>query len=123
MAQLRHGGCLCGQSRYQATGEPQFGVKCYCRDCQKVSGGGHVPQLAFPEEAFEFSGPVAFHGRQSDAGNDLQFAFCSQCGSPLFKYTSKLIDVVFVTAGSLDDPTIFTVRYKGFEDSRLPWDE
>lgn len=81
-----------------------------------------MAQLAYSNETFSHSGPIAIYRAKSDAGSDLEFAFCANCGSPLFKFTSKAADVVFVNAGSLDDPTIFEPQHEVFGASRLPWD-
>lgn len=117
------GRCLCGASSYEVSGEAKFTIQCYCRDCQRVSGGGSLPQLAVAQDAFTSAGPIKSYGQKSASGNDLKFDFCSVCGSPLFKTTSMASDLVFVNAGSLDDPSTFEIGRKVFETSRQPWDE
>ena len=47
------GGCLCGSLRYEAEGEPSAIGKCYCTDCQKESGTGHMTFVAFPADAIK----------------------------------------------------------------------
>ena len=42
---MMSGGCLCGAVRYRIDGPPEFCVLCYCRDCQRASGSGHVPVM------------------------------------------------------------------------------
>ncbi|NNE81113.1 MAG: GFA family protein [Silicimonas sp.] len=123
MSDDQTGGCLCGACRYRVSGRVEFTIRCYCRDCQKVSGGGHLPQLAVRAADFSPSGPVAIHRATSDAGSDLEFAFCGSCGSPLFKVTSKRPDLVFVMAGSLDDARDFEVQHEVYEAARQPWDK
>lgn len=122
MTENQSGGCLCGACRYDVRGDADFAVQCYCSDCRKVSGGGHLPQLAFSSDNINASGPVKCYRAVSDAGNDLDFKFCGDCGSPLFKVTSKLPETVFVMVGSLDDPAVYKPQYKAFEEARLPWD-
>ena len=46
MTGTHSGGCLCGASRFAFEGAPKFAIQCFCRDCQHVSGGGHLPQMA-----------------------------------------------------------------------------
>ena len=45
------GGCQCGALRYRAEGEPLIQGFCHCRTCQRLSGGGHVGFICFPEGA------------------------------------------------------------------------
>lgn len=116
------GQCLCGACRYEVSAQPEFAIRCYCRDCQQVSGGGHLPQVAFARAALSFNGPVREFKKLSDAGNALVFSFCGDCGTPLFKRTSKMPDRVFVTAGSLSNPPALDIDQKVFEDSRADWD-
>jgi len=119
---IHQGGCLCGATRYRTETDPQFSFTCYCRDCQHVSGGGHAPQVAFPRESVTVEGPLkVFHGL-SDKGNALEFGFCGDCGAPLTKTTEMAPKLVFVYAGSLDDPALFTAPKQVFESSRQPWD-
>ncbi len=106
MTETHFGGCLCGKSRYEVSGASEFNVKCYFRDCQRVSGSGHSPQLAFRRKILRYTGPIAFYEQGSDSGNDLRFHFCSKCGTCIFKYTSKLPDLVFIPAGTSDDPRL-----------------
>lgn len=117
------GGCLCGKSRYTFEGEPKFSIRCYCRDCQQVSGGGHLPQHGVEKSGFSVTGSVKVHHAVSDSDNALEFGFCGDCGSPLFRNPAIAQSVTFVPAGSLDDPAALSVTKNVFEDRRLPWDE
>jgi Glutathione-dependent formaldehyde-activating enzyme len=49
------GGCSCGAVRYECTAEPIMMLKCHCRDCQQVSGGGFVPAVLVPAESFRLT--------------------------------------------------------------------
>ncbi len=116
------GGCLCKKVRYEAGGEPVHAIQCYCRDCQHMSGGGNAPQLAVLRDTVSISGPVKTFGLKSDSGNDVELGFCQECGSPIYKTTSHMPELIFLFAGSLDDPAAFAPRHKVYEDRRLPWD-
>ncbi|WP_416384580.1 GFA family protein [Roseovarius sp. Pro17] len=97
------GGCLCGKTRYTLTTAPEYAIRCYCRDCQHISGGGHAPQVAFKRGGFACSGPLKTYGLKSAAGNDVEVGFCFECGSPIRKTTSLQPGIVYVLAGSLDN--------------------
>jgi hypothetical protein len=123
MTMVRGGGCLCGKVRYEVTGPAKSAIQCYCRDCQHISGGGHLPAFIVHRDNFSRAGPVKLFYSTSDAGSDLVLGFCSECGSPIFRTTSKAPDLVFIAAGSLDDPASFEPGRKVFEGSRHPWDK
>jgi hypothetical protein len=57
-----NGGCLCGDVRYSASGEPVVTSICHCRDCQRQTGSVFVEVVAVPKEAFSGPGQAAnFH--------------------------------------------------------------
>ena len=116
------GSCLCGRVHYRIASVPAFTVKCHCRDCQKISGGGHLPQFAVPRDASDIEGGLKVHDLKSLAGFAVRSAFCPECGSPIWKSTERLPDLLFFAAGSLDDPTIFAPGMVVHEETRLPWD-
>lgn len=115
--------CLCGAVNIKFDEPGTFAVKCYCRDCQHISGGGHLPQLLVKREGLEISGPLTTYHYTSDDGNDVTTNFCKTCGSPLFKTTAKMDDKVFIVAGALKDPDIFNNPKNVFEDRMQKWDK
>lgn len=123
MQQATTGKCLCGASSYEFNGEIKFAIQCYCTDCQHVSGGGHLPQVGIPKEGFKSIGAIKTYSNHSDAGNTLYFTFCSNCGSPLYKSTSKIPDMFFVYPGSMDTRSDVSFDTKVFENSRQHWDQ
>jgi hypothetical protein len=101
------GGCLCGQVRYAIDGEPVLAYNCHCRDCQRISGAGCLPLLALPAAALRCSGEVHWFERRAASGRSAREAFCPRCGSRLFGDGEGVPGLVLVTAGTLDDPTLF----------------
>lgn len=116
------GQCLCRKVNITISGEPQFSILCYCKDCQKISGGGHLPQVAIQRSNIEIKGNLATLRWKSEAGNDLHLSFCRDCGSPIFKSTSKMPDTIFVSVGLLDRQEMFTVPNHAFLERRQSWD-
>ena len=116
------GGCLCGQTRFVVRGEVRFSLRCFCRDCQHVSGGGHALQVALPRDGFEIEGALATYRRPAASGHPLTFGFCRTCGAPVTKTTGRAPELIFVYAGALDDPTRFREPMNVYEESRQPWD-
>lgn len=116
------GQCLCGSIQFVVSGSPVFSVLCYCQDCQRISGGGHLPQAAFPTRQVEITGTPDIYEWTSDAGNRLQLGYCSDCGSPLYKTTSKLPDILFIAVGLLNDQSLFCEPNLAFAGSCREWD-
>ncbi len=88
-----------------------------------MSGGGHAPQFAVKRDTVSKSGPLKTFRLKSDSGNDVEFGFCGECGSPIYKTSTLAPELIFFFAGSLDDPTRFSVEAKVYEKSRQPWDK
>lgn len=116
------GGCQCGRVRYECSAEPVFTGNCHCRDCQKATGGAYVPALAVPAPALKITGEVTFYESRADSGNTFSRGFCPNCGGRMFGKTSGMPQLIFITAGSLDDPSQFKPTMDIFTASVQPWD-
>jgi hypothetical protein len=56
------GGCVCGALRYECTAEPIMMLKCHCRDCQQITGGGFAAAVLLPAKAFRLTkGELSYH--------------------------------------------------------------
>jgi len=53
------GGCLCGDVRYLASGDPVVTSICHCRDCQKQIGSAFVEVVAVTRGRLLNSGDAA----------------------------------------------------------------
>ena len=122
MSDTSTGSCLCGASTFSFEGSALFAVRCYCRDCQHASGGGHMPQMGVTRHGMGVSGPIKIYETTAESGNALGFHFCGECGSPLFKTTSMMPDKMFVNAGALDAPPDVDFSKRVYEEARQPWD-
>lgn len=116
------GRCLCGHIRITVSGAPAFSVLCFCQDCQRISGGGRLPQAAFENTCVEIAGTLKTYHWKSDAGNDLQLGYCPNCGSPIYKITSKMPDMLFVAVGVLNDQALFQSPFHAFAEGYQDWD-
>lgn len=110
------GGCLCGAVRYSADGEPLNERICHCRLCQKAIGAAFNARILFRAEDVTLNGPV---GRFRSSREVIR-GFCMQCGTTV---TSERPQMHFVglTAGSLDDPSVFRPAMHIWTSSRQPW--
>lgn len=116
------GGCLCRAIRYASKGPPKFSIVCQCRQCQQLTGTGQAPQLAVDAAETRFEGPVKYFELRADSGHRVRSGFCGECGSPIVKSTEKLAGVLFLYAGSLDDPEQFEPQRVVWHRSAQPWD-
>jgi hypothetical protein len=103
------GGCLCGDVRITATGQPWRVGLCHCLDCRKHTGSLFEISAIFPQDA------VTVEGQTRDyAGRH----FCPRCGSPVFGRSG---DEVEVNLGVLDAPDQFTPTYELWTERREAW--
>jgi len=103
------GGCLCGDVRISARGEPYRVGLCHCLDCRKHHGALFHASAIFPEKAVTVSGETGeFRGRH----------FCPRCGGSVFGRSG---DEVEVSLGALDDIDRFMPTYELWTVRREGW--
>ncbi|WP_262265795.1 GFA family protein [Microvirga yunnanensis] len=117
------GRCACGSIRFEFDTDPQFVAVCHCLDCKKASGGEAATFFGVPDGDFSLAGgsPKPFR-YVAQSGKTLDRNFCPDCGARV--YSSNLESfpgLVFVTLGSLDDPTLVEPKLEMFTKRRLPW--
>ena len=103
------GGCLCGDVRIVATGEPYRVGLCHCLDCRKHTGSLFHASAIFPADA------VTIHGETRSFGDR---HFCPKCGSSVFGRTG---DEVEVSLGALDAPDQLEPTYELWTVRRESW--
>ncbi|MDR6946503.1 hypothetical protein J2Y39_001083 [Pseudomonas sp. 2957] len=103
------GGCLCGDVRFEASGEPYRVGLCHCLDCRKIHGALFHASAIFPEDAVTISGEThEYQGRH----------FCPRCGSSVFNRSG---DEVEVNLGALDAPDQLKPTYESWIVRRESW--
>ncbi|MBN8868190.1 MAG: GFA family protein [Solirubrobacterales bacterium] len=103
------GGCLCGDVRIEATGDPYRVGICHCLDCRKHHGALFHSSAVFPEGAVTITGETAeYEGRH----------FCPRCGSSVYGRTG---DEIEVNLGSLDEPDRLQPTYELWTIRRESW--
>ena len=119
------GGCSCGAIRYEIAAEPGMMLKCHCRDCQQLTGGGFAPAVLVAAEAFRLTrGEVHYHFTPSLARGKHKRGFRPECGSRITGAEFEVEESQFVgiLAGSLDDPSWFQPQMDIFVSDVQPWD-
>jgi len=118
----RPGKCLCGAIGFEVTGEPHVAGHCHCRDCQKISGGGHASFAFFTEADVAVSGrPKDFAVAVEPAGTMTRM-FCPQCGSKLFARSTNIPGLLGIALGAFDEPGDLVPTVSLFVSRRLAWD-
>ena len=117
------GGCLCGAVRYEITAEPMFGGKCYCDDCRRSGGTGHVSVMAIPDAGFKVTGATTGYTSPGGSGQPITRRFCTTCGTPIHATSALMPDVAMVRASTLDDPETFQSQMSIFAARAPSWDK
>jgi len=103
------GGCLCGEVRFVAIGQPYRVGICHCLDCRKHHGSVFHTSAIFADGAVQIEGdPQEYRGR----------FFCSTCGSSVFDRSG---DEIEISLGSLDDTDQFRPTYELWMQRRETW--
>ena len=100
------GGCLCGAVRYEITAEPIVTRVCWCRLCQYLGAGSATVNVCFPSAALSVEGTMTDYRSTADSGNVMHRRFCGTCGTALFSEAESRPHLIFVRAGTLDDPEV-----------------
>lgn len=103
------GGCLCGDLRFEASGQPYRVGICHCLDCRKHHGALFHASAVFPTAAVTIAGQAREYQSRF---------FCPRCGSPVFDRSG---DEVLVYLGSLDAPNQLAPTYELWNVRREAW--
>jgi hypothetical protein len=113
---------MCGAVQYEVSADPVMAVNCYCRDCQRSTGGGSAPVLLVPKPAFKMTkGELKQHQVTGDSGNKVSRGFCANCGSAILTTLEAMPEMLGVKAGSLDDTSKFKPTANIFTSSAPAW--
>ena len=100
------GGCLCKAVRYRFTAAPIVTRVCWCRVCQYLGAGSGTVNVCFPTNAMTIEGETRDYRALADSGNVMHRRFCPACGTALFSEAEARPHLIFVRAGTLDDPEV-----------------
>ncbi|WP_114521652.1 GFA family protein [Altererythrobacter sp. ZODW24] len=123
MTTKNKGGCLCGAIRYSFTGAPVMEAVCHCTHCQKQSGTAFSALIGVAESNLTVEGTPKNYADKGESGGSVTRQFCANCGSPLFSLVESAPGMVFVKAGTLDDPSGFAPSIHFWGKSKQLWVE
>lgn len=113
-----HGGCYCGDVRYEADGIPFHLTNCHCTICRRTTGAPFVAWLTVPRSTFCFvqGAPASFRSSEQATRR-----FCRRCGTQLTFEHDDAPDEIDVTTSSLDEPNAFAPEDHTFVSGKLAW--
>jgi hypothetical protein len=100
------GHCLCGAVRYSINAAPLASRSCWCRLCQYIGAGSATVNVCFPTNAITIEGEMRDFRSVADSGNVMHRRFCPTCGTHMFSEAEIRPHLIFVRAGTLDDPEL-----------------
>jgi hypothetical protein len=93
------GACMCGQVKYEISGEVFGVVSCHCKYCQRLHGN-YNPMVVAEKTDFSFTNDAGIGWYESSPENER--GFCKNCGAAMFK-RPKDGPKILISVGSLDD--------------------
>jgi hypothetical protein len=92
--------------RYDIDAAPITSRACWCRLCQYIGAGSGTVNVCFPSAAASIHGVLGDYVSTADSGNVMHRRFCPSCGVHLFSTAEARPHLLFVRAGTLDDPEV-----------------
>ncbi|HET6638466.1 MAG TPA: GFA family protein [Gemmatimonadota bacterium] len=115
------GGCACGEVRYRLTDSPMFVHCCHCLNCQRQTGTAFVLNMMIEASRVELlSGTPTAVAVPREHGLHEIFR-CPTCEVAVWSVYGGRSEVLFVRAGTLDDPATVSPDVHIYTRSKLPW--
>jgi hypothetical protein len=109
------GGCQCGAVRYKVEGPLDEVSVCYCRMCQKATGGAFG---LFVKVAYDKITWTRGERKRFDSSNMGKRGFCENCGTPLTWEFEHWMDV---TVASFDEAPKIEPVVQMAMPMQFPW--
>jgi hypothetical protein len=121
MSVQREGGCACGAVRYRLTSDPLITHCCHCLNCQRQTGSAFVINLLIEADRVElFAGDPQPIDVPRDDGSKQRIYRCPDCQVAVYSDYGRP-EVLFVRAGTLDEPSSVAPDVHIFTKSKLGW--
>ena len=113
------GQCLCGAVTYEVD-IPEKSIYdglCHCRDCQRSTGTAFASSMMVPKAGMALKGDLKFYGKETERGSVMERGFCPECGSNVLCRSEAWDDQYVLSAGTLDDPSLYKPKINIFTRS------
>lgn len=115
------GSCLCGQVRYEITGNLGIFQYCHCSRCRKFTGSAFTANILVAPDQFRWlQGEELVRYFTLPEAKHFATSFCSNCGSSL-PWKAQTGKAVIVPAGTLDDDPQIAPMQNIFCASKAVW--
>jgi hypothetical protein len=121
MEERREGGCACGAVRYALAAAPLFVHCCHCLNCQRQTGSAFVINLLIEADRVQLraGAPEAVDVPRAD-GSAQRIFRCPGCQVAVYSQYGRS-DVLFVRAGTLDEPRGVVPDVHIYTRSKVGW--
>jgi hypothetical protein len=121
MSVSRDGGCSCGAVRYRLASEPLFVHCCHCLNCQRQTGSAFVINVLIEGDSVEaLAGEPEAVDVPRDDGSKQRIFRCPECRVAVYSEYGRP-EILFVRAGTLDEPSSVAPDVHIYTRSKLPW--
>ncbi|VAW63896.1 Gfa-like protein [hydrothermal vent metagenome] len=115
------GSCLCGEVRFQITGEIKNIIYCHCSKCRKAQGSAFATNGNLEKKYFNIiSGENNLTKYEASKGHYKYF--CKTCGSPIISISDASPDNVRVRLGTIETDINERPEAHVFFSSRANWE-
>ncbi len=121
MTSITVGSCLCGDVRFEISGELENFFLCHCKRCRKDTGSAHSANLFSSKATLTWISGLDAIQIYKMPGTRHEKSFCNKCGSALPSVQLEGALVV-VPAGSLDSAIEIRPSAHICFASRAEWD-
>lgn len=117
------GCCSCGNIQYQLESTPLFIHCCHCTRCQRETGSAFaINAMIEADRVTLLEGEVESVEIPTLSGGGQVISRCPECRIAVWSYYSGADDkVLFIRAGTLENPHLVEPDIHIFTDSKLPW--
>ena len=115
---MTKGHCLCGEVRWEYSGEQIWACFCHCDDCRRNCAAPGVAWFGVPMENFKWTGAVP---KIYESSAEVERHFCGTCGTPMGFVAAHYPGDMHLYAATMDDPTDFHPTFHVFAGEQLPW--
>lgn len=117
MSEAYEGGCLCGQVRWRATGDPANVRACHCGLCQAATGAPFFARAVFLADKIERTGETT----RWPSSPRVDRLSCARCGTPMFAEPKDPPARLAVSVATLDSKDVIAPTCHIWVSRKLAW--